>query len=252
MIESSIIVIPARLASTRLPRKVLADIAGRPMLQHVWEAACAAGAQRVLIATDDVQIQSVAQAFGAECLLTAADHMSGSDRIAEVVEQLELDDAQLLVNLQGDEPEMPALCLQQVAELLASDPQATVATLYWPISEAAELYDPSVVKVVTDQQSRALYFSRSLIPHPRGASDAPSALAEGTVFKRHLGLYAYRASALRAFTAASPDPLELCEGLEQLRFLGLGQTIAMAQAAHPIPAGIDTAADLKRVRKSLG
>ncbi len=251
MIESSIIVIPARLASTRLPGKVLADIGGRPMLQHVWQAACGAGAQRVLIATDHVQIQSVAQKFGAECLLTAANHMSGSDRIAEIVEQLELDDSQLLVNLQGDEPEMPAVCLQQVAELLAEDPQASVATLYWPITEAAELDDPSVVKVVSDQQSRALYFSRAPIPHQRGAADAQTALADGSVYKRHLGLYAYRASALRAFTAAPADALELSEGLEQLRFLGLGQTIALARAARAIPAGIDTPADLERVRKIL-
>ena len=251
MSDLPLIVIPARLHSTRLPDKVLADIAGRPMIQRVWEAAQAARAGRVLIATDHERIAAVARAFGAECIMTRDDHASGSDRIAEVADQLGLADEQMIVNLQGDEPEMPAACLDQVARLLDENADADVSTLFWPIEEASELIDPSAVKLVTDDRGRALYFSRAAIPHVRGAKDAPAALGSGQAFKRHLGLYAYRVSALRAFTAAEPATLELSEGLEQLRFLAMGRSIVVARAAEAIPPGIDTPEDLARVRESF-
>lgn len=246
---SYLVVIPARLKSTRLPEKVLAEIAGLPMIQHVWQLAGRAGAERVLVATDSERVHGVVSGFGAECLLTRADHASGSDRIAEVAERLELADDTVIVNLQGDEPEMPPACLDQVAELLATG--GDVATLCARIEDPAELTDPNAVKVVMNGQGGALYFSRSLVPHPRG--QAPEAALEaGVPFYRHLGLYAYRAGALRQFTGSPPSALEQAEGLEQLRFLDLGLTIRVQEAVASIPPGIDGPEDLDRVRLRLG
>ncbi|MEE4174429.1 MAG: 3-deoxy-manno-octulosonate cytidylyltransferase [Xanthomonadales bacterium] len=246
---SYLVVIPARLKSTRLPEKVLADIGGKPMIQHVWELAGRAAAARVLIATDSERVQSVAGGFGAECLLTRSNHASGSDRIAEVAERLKLDADTVIVNLQGDEPEMPPACLDQVARLLETG--GDVATLCARIDDPTELEDPNAVKVVRDGQGRALYFSRSLIPHPRGRSPE-AALADTVPFYRHLGLYAYRVEALRRFTASPPSELEQAEGLEQLRFLDLGLTIRIEEAVASIPPGIDGPEDLGRVRLRLG
>ncbi len=243
-----IIVIPARYSSERLPGKVLADLGGQTMLERVWRAAQGASADRVVVATDDDRIRDTVAGFGGECVMTRDDHASGSDRIAECAERLGLADEQVIVNLQGDEPEMPAACLDQVAELASG---ADVATLYWPIDDAEEVDDPSVVKVVQDGQGRALYFSRSPIPHARGAASATEALARGVAYHRHLGLYAYRVDALRQFTAAGPSALERAEGLEQLRFLDLGLCIRVAQAARHIPPGIDTPRDLERARERL-
>jgi 3-deoxy-manno-octulosonate cytidylyltransferase (CMP-KDO synthetase) len=246
---SYIVVIPARLKSTRLPEKVLADIAGAPMIQHVWTLAHRSAAKRVLVATDSEAVQSVVSGFGAECLLTRDDHASGSDRIAEVADRLELPDDQMIVNLQGDEPEMPPACLDQVAELLSTG--GDVATLCARIEDAAELDDPNAVKVVRNGQGEALYFSRSLIPHPRGQAPE-AALDAGVPFYRHLGLYAYRAGALRQFTGSPPSALEQAEGLEQLRFLALGLTIRLEEAVASIPPGIDGPEDLDRVRLRMG
>ena len=245
-----IIVIPARIASSRLPEKVLRDISGRSMLEHVWRAACASGAQRVIVATDDGRIESVVRGFGGECLMTRKDHASGSDRIAEVAERLGLDDADVIVNLQGDEPEMPPECLDQVAGLLREE--GDVATLYWPIDDPVEVSDPNAVKVVANEQGEALYFSRASIPHARNVDSDVEALETGIEYRRHLGLYAYRVSALRRFSSAPPSPLERAEALEQLRFLELGMRIRIAKAACAIPAGIDTPADLERARERLG
>jgi 3-deoxy-manno-octulosonate cytidylyltransferase (CMP-KDO synthetase) len=246
---SYLVVIPARLKSTRLPEKVLADIAGAPMIQHVWQLAGRSGAERVLVATDSEAVQSVVRGFGAECLLTRADHASGSDRIAEVANRLALADDSVIVNLQGDEPEMPPACLDQVAALLTAG--GDVATLCARIEDPAELEDPNAVKVVMNGQGGALYFSRSLVPHPRGrAPDA--ALDAGVPFYRHLGLYAYRAGALRQFTATPPSALEQAEGLEQLRFLDLGLSIRIEEAVASIPPGIDGPEDLDRVRLRMG
>lgn len=244
------IVIPARMASQRLPGKPLILINGEPLVQHVFRRAKESSAKSVVIATDSAEILDVCRAFGADVLMTSARHESGSDRIAECIDSLGWDDETLVVNLQGDEPLMPPRCLDQVAEILQSEPDAAVASLYWPIETAEQVEDSNVVKVVTDQAGRALYFSRSAIPHSRGTPVA-TALVEGAAWRRHIGLYAYRASALRAFTTMPVSSLEGLEKLEQLRFLEAGQTIRMAHADHFIPAGVDSPDDLERVRKIL-
>lgn len=241
------IVIPARFASERLPGKVLLDLAGQPLLQHVWQRACESKAESVTIATDDERIVKIADTFGAQVVLTSENHQSGSDRIAECAAKLAWPDGHLVVNLQGDEPLMPAACLDQVAALLDQRPDCEVASLYWPIDEAAEVQNPNAVKVVTDSQDRALYFSRAPIPYARSYDSILEAMSCGVKWKRHLGLYAYRLAALRRYTSCAPTPLEMSERLEQLRIMEQGGRIAMAAACEFIPAGIDTAEDLRRV-----
>ena len=242
------IVIPVRMASQRLPGKPLLDIAGRSLIEHVYRSACCASVKEVIIATDDKQIVEVARKFGADVILTSQGHQSGSDRITECADQLGWSDEQLIVNLQGDEPLMPASCLDQVAALLDGDPAADVASLYWPLDSKEEITNPDVVKVVTAKNGHALYFSRSVVPFPRNWGKLEAALHSGIIWRRHVGLYAYRAGALRAFTAMQTTPLESAENLEQLRFLESGRKIRMAQACQFIPAGVDTQNDLERVR----
>ena len=243
-----VIVIPARYESQRLPGKPLADIHGRPLIEHVWRAARASAARQVVVATDDARIHEAVQGFGGQCVMTAKTHASGSDRIAECAALMGWAARQLIVNLQGDEPEMPPACLQQVAELMDSVGGAAVATLAWPIASAAERDDPNVVKVVMTAEGEALYFSRSPIPHARGLDDFAAATAAGTRWYRHLGLYCYRHAALREFTGWTPTPLEQAEKLEQLRFLERGSRIVIAQACAEIPPGIDTPQDLAAAR----
>jgi 3-deoxy-manno-octulosonate cytidylyltransferase (CMP-KDO synthetase) len=245
------IVIPARFASERLPGKVLLELAGEPMLLHVWKKAMSSSAQTVVIATDDDRILEAAEGFGAQAVMTDPGHHSGSDRIAECAMKLGWRDTDLIVNLQGDEPLMPAACLDQVAKLLETHPECDVASLYWPIAEAEEVHDPNIVKVVTAADGTALYFSRSPVPYPRGFKDPQAAMAEGITWNRHLGLYAYRLDALRRYTSAPPSPLERAERLEQLRVMEQGGHIAMARACQFIPAGVDTADDLERVQKLI-
>ncbi len=245
------IVIPARYASRRLPGKVLLELAGRPLVQHAWQRANESAAESVVIATDDERIVKAARSFGAAVVLTRPDHQSGSDRIAECADQLGWPDDQLVVNLQGDEPLMPASCLDQVAALLDGRPDCEVASLYWPISDAAEVQNPNAVKVVTAADDRALYFSRYPIPYERDFADVAAAITAGKCWKRHLGLYAYRLSALRRYAAMPPTPLERAERLEQLRIMEQGGRIVMARAAEFIPAGIDTQQDLDRVREYM-
>jgi 3-deoxy-manno-octulosonate cytidylyltransferase (CMP-KDO synthetase) len=242
------IVIPARYASERLPAKVLSDLGGKPMLQHVWERACESSAETVVIATDDERIYAVAESFGARVLITSPDHQSGSDRIAECAAKLGWPDDHLVVNLQADEPLMPATCLDQVAHLLDQRPDCEVASLFWPMTDAKEVKNPNAVKVVTDSKGRALYFSRAPIPYVRACGDIDEALNAGFEWKRHLGLYAYRLEALRRYTASPSTPLEQAERLEQLRIIEQGGRIALARACEFIPAGIDTPEDLDRVR----
>lgn len=244
------IVIPARLASRRLPNKPLLEIAGRTLIEHVYRKACASNAQSVVIATDSSEICDQAGVFGATAVMTSASHQSGSDRIAEVIGILGWGAETLVVNLQGDEPLMPPACLDQVAELLQRSPSADAASLYLPVSDASELDDSNVVKVVTARSGLALYFSRSMIPYPRGL--APERMmGDETPWKRHVGLYAYRAGALLEFTRTQPGELETLEKLEQLRFLESGRNIVMGLAADYIPAGVDSPEDLERVRKAL-
>ncbi len=242
------VVIPARYASTRLPGKPLRLIAGRPMIEHVWARARASGAAEVIIATDDERIAGACALFGAEVALTAADHASGTDRLAEVARQRGFADGDVIVNVQGDEPLLAPANVAEVAALLAAMPEAAIATLATPIESLAEYLDPNVVKVVRDRAGRALYFSRAPVPWQRDAALAGNedpARYAGAL--RHIGLYAYRAGALKQLAALAPTPLELAERLEQLRALehGLGIAVGIA-AARPGP-GVDTEADLARV-----
>lgn len=244
------IVIPARLASQRLPGKPLIRIGRRTLIEHVYRRALEASAQSVVIATDSSEILEAATGFGCKAVLTSTEHESGSDRVAECADIMGWPDDTLIVNLQGDEPLMPARCLEQSAALLQENPGADVSSLYWPIDCAETIQDSNVVKVVCDLSGYALYFSRSVIPYPRGTT-VDDGIRAGAGWNRHIGLYAYRASALRAFTTMKPSPLERLERLEQLRFLETGRHIVMARACEFIPAGVDTPGDLERVGNLL-
>lgn len=240
-------VIPARYGSTRLPGKVLRAIAGRPMLQHVWDKACESGATEVVVATDDGRVAEAASGFGADVCMTAASHASGTDRVDEVARLREWDDQGIVVNLQGDEPLMPAALVRQVANALAGD-EADIATACVPVREVGEWLDPNVVKVVRDARGLALYFSRAPIPWDRARKqgDLPSAPAS-----RHVGIYAYRVGVLRKLAAAPPCPLEHSEALEQLRAQWLGMRLAVVDACEIPGRGVDTAADLDAVEALL-
>ncbi len=247
------VVIPARYASTRLPGKPLLDIAGRPMVQRVWEQARQSGADRVVVATDDARIVQAAERFGADALLTAAAHPSGTDRLAEVAHMLQLPGDAIVVNVQGDEPLIPPAVIDQVAGNLAAHPACGIATLCVPITTLETLRDPNAVKVVSDAQGRALYFSRAPVPWPRDAFAAAAASlpAEGVWF-RHVGIYAYRVSFLHQYVGWSPAPLEQLEQLEQLRALYHGVSIHVAEAVAEVPGGVDTPNDLAAVRARFG
>jgi 3-deoxy-manno-octulosonate cytidylyltransferase (CMP-KDO synthetase) len=244
------IVIPARMASQRLPGKPLIAIGGRSLIEHVYRRACEASAKSVVIATDSREIHDAATGFGGEAVMTSPHHESGSDRIAECVGIKDWPDDTLVVNLQGDEPLIPPACLGQVARILHESPGGDAASLFWPIETQEQVEDSNVVKVVVGESGRALYFSRSVIPYPRHAT-VGAALQSGVRWKRHIGLYAYRAGALKAFSAMQPTPLEQLEKLEQLRFLETGRCIVMERACEYIPAGVDTSEDLERVRELI-
>jgi len=244
------IVIPSRYGSTRLPGKPLRLIAGRPMIEHVYRRALAAGAQDVLIATDDVRIATAAAAFGATAVMTSSSHPSGTDRLAEVAAQRGWAEDDIIVNVQGDEPLLPAANVRQVAELLIATPAAALATLATPIERAEEFSDPNVVKVVIRADGMALYFSRAPIPWPRDARLAEGAAMAGGAL-RHIGLYAYRVGALRKLAAWPPTPLEESERLEQLRALENGLSIVVGRALEIPGPGVDTLEDLARVERLL-
>lgn len=247
------VVIPARYASSRLPGKPLQGIAGKPMIQHVWEQACRSKAQRVVVATDDARIQTACQAFGAEVLLTRIEHNSGTDRLAEVAGRLELADDAIVVNVQGDEPLIPPAIIDQVAANLAAHPEAAIATLAEPIETAEALFNPNVVKVASDIHGLALTFTRAPLPWARDAFAASrEQLPAGIPYRRHIGIYAYRAGFLRDFVAWGPCWLENIESLEQLRALWHGVRIHVTDALETPPAGVDTLDDLERVRRLLG
>jgi len=247
------VVIPARFASVRLPGKPLLDIAGKPMIQHVHERAMQSGANEVVVATDDRRIGDACKAFGADVCLTSDQHRSGSDRIAEVAAIRGWGEEEILVNLQGDEPCMPVALIEQVAEDMERHPSASWTTLCAPISDRRTLFDPHVVKVVTDGQGYALYFSRAPIPwHRDEFVDADKPLPTGTGFSRHIGLYAYRAGYLGNFVAWKHAPIEMAESLEQLRVLWHGGKIHVSQAVQEPGHGVDTREDLLRVARSLG
>ncbi|PLW82190.1 3-deoxy-manno-octulosonate cytidylyltransferase [Kineobactrum sediminis] len=247
------VVIPARFASTRLPGKPLLPIAGKPMVEHVWEQARLSGASRVVIATDDLRILEVAEAFGAEVCMTDASLPSGTDRLQQVAQRLGFAGDAIVVNVQGDEPLIPPGVIDQVAGNLAANPKADIATLCVPIIDVEELHNPNAVKVVFGEDGRALYFSRAPIPWPRDAFAAGNGnvLPTAGSWYRHVGIYAYRARFLHQYVTWPTAPCEQLEQLEQLRALHHGVQVHVALAQATVPAGVDTAADLAQVESRL-
>jgi 3-deoxy-manno-octulosonate cytidylyltransferase (CMP-KDO synthetase) len=241
------VVIPARYGSTRLPGKALRELRGRPVLQHVYERGSESAATDVVVATDDDRIADVAAAFGAVVCMTGNQHQSGTERIAEVADLLDWDDDQVVVNLQGDEPAMPAALIDQCAALL-DDASADIATLASPLLSGEDFDDPNVVKVIRDVHGHAIYFSRAAIPYAREAENKTRAVASAL---HHHGIYAYRCGVLRRFVAAEPSDLEVCEQLEQLRALSLGMSIAVGVPAVRPGTGIDTEEDLRRAERDF-
>ena len=234
------VVIPARLASSRLERKALADLGGKPMVVRVAERAAQSKAKHILVATDAVEIESVCQAAGFNVLMTRANHPSGTDRIAEVASRLGLDDEALIVNVQGDEPLIPVELINQVADTLAANSQCVMSTAAVAIQNVEEITNPNAVKVVLNQQREALYFSRAAVPYDRTQSSP--------TYYRHIGIYAYRVGFLKKYAQLTTSPLEIAESLEQLRALWHGYRIAVHLASELPPAGVDTPEDLARVR----
>jgi len=235
------IVIPARYGSSRLPGKPLLAQTGKYLIQHVYERACQSRwAERVIVATDDQRIAQAVASFGGQAVMTRREHQSGTDRVAEVAAEL---DADIIVNLQGDEPLIDPAALDRLPELLAADPSAQIATLAVPIASLEQWLSPHCVKVVCDGQGRALYFSRSPIPHVRDSH--PDFAQQPPRFLQHLGLYAYRREALLRLASIPPHPVELLEQLEQLRALALGWKIQVGLVQHAA-GGVDTPADYER------
>lgn len=236
------VLIPARMASERLPGKPLLDVSGKPLVVRVLERARQSDAAGVHVATDDGAIARAVSAAGGGAVLTGRDHASGTSRLAEAAAHLNLEPDAVVVNLQGDEPAMPPACLAQVAGLLDTHPGAAMATLWMPLTGEAEWRDPNVVKLVAGRDGRALYFSRAPIPHRR------SGAGPGETARRHVGLYAYRVRALRQWPTLPASELEQAESLEQLRALDAGWDIVCARACDPVPPGVDTAEDLEAMR----
>lgn len=247
-----VVVIPARYGSSRLPGKPLLPIGDRPMVQWVWERASQSEATRVIVATDDARIAAVVNAFGGEVCMTRPNHDSGTDRLQEVASLMGFGDEQIIVNLQGDEPLMPAAVINQVALNLAGSPRAEIATLAKRIRDRADLLNPNIVKVVVDNTLHALYFSRAPIPWDRDGWQNVDALVQGGGlggdWARHIGIYAYRAGFLHRFVTWPAGRLEQLEKLEQLRALEQGVAIHVDESCEEIPGGVDTEADLERVR----
>ena len=241
-----LVVIPARLGSSRLPRKPLADLGGKPMVVRVAERAKQSNAQSVIVATDSAEIQTVCDTHRIECLLTSPDHPTGTDRIAEVAQVLKLAKDALVVNVQGDEPLIPIELINQVAQTLADNSNCAISTVATPIMDHTEIENPNVVKVVLNRAQEALYFSRAAIPFLRDQH-----MQSYAAYLRHLGIYAYRADFLQAFTRLEPAPPEQAEALEQLRALWNGYRIAVHIADKAPPAGVDTPEDLERIRQIL-
>ena len=242
-----VVVIPARYASVRLPGKLLRDINGKPMIQHVYERGKESSAGEVVVATDDQRIADAAEGFGATVCMTGDQHRSGSERIAEVCDIMHWDDEMVVVNLQGDEPAMPAMLIDQCAALL-DDRSADIATLASPITSQQDFENPNVVKVITNDDGNAIYFSRAAIPYDRSGSESDAAMSAAM---HHHGIYAYRCGVLRRLVTAQPSELELFERLEQLRALSLGMTIRVAVPSERPGSGVDTEEDLATAGREL-
>lgn len=250
------IVIPARFASSRLPGKPLREICGKPMIEHVIHRAHQSLAEEIILATDEKKIADAVSHLDVRICMTHADHQSGTERLSEVIEKLDIDDDQILINLQGDEPMMPAVCLNQVAQALEQDQTVKMATLCTPLTNIEELFDPHAVKVIRDKNDFALYFSRAAIPwyrdgfNPHG-SETPGELPEFQQYQRHIGLYGYRAGFVRQYLQWPGSDIEKTESLEQLRVLYHGERIKVITAATPPGPGVDTLDDLDRVCELL-
>lgn len=242
-----VVVIPSRYASTRLPGKPLREINGKTLLQHVYERGCESAASEVLIATDDERIASVAELFGATVCMTGDQHRSGSERIAEVCDLLDWEDEKIVVNLQGDEPSMPAALINQCAALL-ENAAVDIATLASPFLSQDDFDSPNCVKVIRDTNDHAIYFSRATIPHARNDEHIDLAMESAL---HHHGIYAYRCGVLRRLVEATPSALEVSEQLEQLRALSLGMTIVVGIPPQRPGVGIDTEDDLRRAAREL-
>ncbi len=244
------VVIPARYESSRLPGKVLADIQGKPMIQWVVEKAQLSGASKVIVATDNEQVASIVESFGGEVCRTRSDHQSGTERLAQVMDIYQFDDNEIIVNVQGDEPFIPPENIRQVAENLANQHVARMATLAIAINKVAEAFNPNAVKVVIDQKGYALYFSRASIPYDRQRFlDQDTITDIGDFYLRHVGIYAYRADFIKDYVNWPASQLEHIEALEQLRVLYYGEKIHVAEAKAYVPVeGVDTPEDLEKAR----
>ncbi|NOH71004.1 3-deoxy-manno-octulosonate cytidylyltransferase [Vibrio pectenicida] len=241
------VIIPARYESTRLPGKPLADIAGKPMIQWVYEQSIQAGADEVIVATDDKRVEGAVKAFGGKACMTSSKHQSGTERLAEVVQTMGISDDQVIVNVQGDEPLIPPMTIAQVANNLLNN-QAPMATLAVEISHQDEVFNTNAVKVVTDSNGYALYFSRASIPWDRDNFSGSEQLVVQPLM-RHIGIYAYRAGFINTYINWTPTALERIESLEQLRVLWYGEKIHVEVAKQVPPAGVDTQEDLDAVRR---
>jgi 3-deoxy-manno-octulosonate cytidylyltransferase (CMP-KDO synthetase) len=245
------VVIPARYASTRLPGKPLLDIAGKPMVAWVAERAKSSGAKQVVVATDDIRILEVLKQHGHQAVMTRTDHVSGTDRIAEVAQAQGWPDDAIIVNVQGDEPLIEASLIIEVASILKSHPESVMATACHAIKSKADFLNPNVVKVVLDSQSNAMYFSRAPIPYPRDAFAENLDLPENMPAYRHIGIYAYRAKFLKQYASLQASALEQIESLEQLRVLHHGYKISVSISQNAPAAGVDTQEDLDFVRRVM-
>ncbi len=246
------VIIPSRFSSSRLPGKPLAMIAGKTMIQRVYEQASQSSASRVIVATDDMRIVDTVSSFGGEVCMTASDHVSGTDRLQEVCGQYNLHKDDIVVNVQGDEPLIPPAVIDQVAGNLQQNSQAVVATLSEPIASVDDFNNPNIVKVVSDKTQYALYFSRASIPYYREGKPFEGMAANNEApIQRHIGIYGYRVAALQEFVAWPVGTLESIEMLEQLRFLENGKKIHVEPSCEAVPGGIDTPEDLARINQLL-
>lgn len=241
-----VVVIPARYASSRLPGKPLADIGGKSMVERVYQQALQSGASRIVVATDDERVAAVVDGFGGEVCMTRPEHNSGTERLAEVISKLVLPAEMVVVNVQGDEPFIPPLIIRQVAQNLAAQQKARMATLAVPLTDSSEISNPNIVKVVSDKDGYALYFSRSVIPFDRDGKFQQQ-LAQH--YRRHIGIYAYRAGFIQQYVSWPASTLEQIESLEQLRVLWQGEAIHVDTALQTPPVGVDTPDDLAHARR---
>lgn len=249
---SFIVVIPARFESSRLPGKPLLEIQpGKTMIQGTWEQAKQSGAERIVIATDNEKVKATCEAFGAEVCMTSSTHQSGTERIAEVVTTLNFSDDDIIVNVQGDEPMLPAKLIHQVAEGLETHAKINMATLCEPIEDVATVFDSHAVKVIRNQHNLALNFTRAPMPWSRDTFTEQPSLPDNWDYKRHIGLYAYRAGFIKQYVSWQECQLEQVEKLEQLRVLWYGEQILVLDALVEAGVGVDTEQDLEKVRKLL-